>query len=150
MGLGGLVRLGEFSECRQCGVGIDAGHFFCDTCKAKQDNETHAAACDALLEKAGRKFDHGKLRWDLLPWPEVGEAVEVLTFGALKYEDDNWKKVDLPRARYFAAALRHLIAWWGGERKDPESGRSHLAHAVCCLLFLMWFDNRDAKEAPAE
>ncbi len=34
---------------------------------------------------------------------------------------------------------RHIFAWWGGEDKDPETGFSHLAHAGCCLLFLMEF-----------
>ena len=39
--------------------------------------------------------------------------------------------------RYFAAMCRHVFAWWGGEDADPETGYSHLAHAGCCLLFLM-------------
>jgi hypothetical protein len=92
---------------------------------------------------AGRKDDSGKPRWDLLPMTEVGEAVDVLTTGAVKYEDDNWKRVPDHRSRYFSAAMRHLTAWWGGERLDAETGKSHLAHAVCCLLFLMWFDNKE-------
>ena len=29
---------------------------------------------------------------------------------------------------------------WQGEQTDSESGKHHLAHAVCCLMFLMWFD----------
>ena len=32
---------------------------------------------------------------------------------------------------------RHIFAWWGGQDKDPETGFSHLAHAGCCLIFLM-------------
>ncbi len=39
---------------------------------------------------------------------------------------------------YFDACMRHLTAWIEGERKDPESGLSHLAHAVCCLLIMLW------------
>ena len=39
------------------------------------------------------------------------------------------------------ACHRHLQAWWSGERLDKESGLPHLAHAVCCLLFLMWGDD---------
>jgi len=89
----------------------------------------------------GRKFDQDKPRWDLLPYREVGSVVDVLTYGAIKYEPDNWKKVPDLKNRYFAAAMRHLTAWWGGEKQDPESGIHHLAHAICCLLFIMWFDN---------
>lgn len=90
----------------------------------------------------GRKFDQDKSRWELLPYREVEEIVKVLTFGADKYEDDNWKYVK-PRSRYIGALLRHFTAWFSGEKKDPETGISHLAHAGCCLLFLMWFDNND-------
>lgn len=92
-------------------------------------------------ETLGRKDDKDKSRWDLVPWVELEEIVEVLTNGSKKYSDDNWKRVSSPRRRYFAALCRHVIAWWKGEEKDPEDGKSHLAHAGCCLLFLMWFDN---------
>lgn len=94
---------------------------------------------DATVEK-GRKFDAEKPRWDLLPWKPLNEVAKVLTFGARKYADDNWKKVPRARKRYLAAALRHLAAWGDGERNDPETGLNHLAHAACCVLFLAWFD----------
>ena len=31
----------------------------------------------------------------------------------------------------------------GSEMVDGESGLPHLAHAVGCLIFLMWFDGRE-------
>ena len=92
-------------------------------------------------QKLGRKFDTDKLRWELLPYNELEEIVEIFTFGAQKYEDNNWKHVTPLRERYYGALMRHLTAWWCGEIKDSESGKSHLAHAGCCLLFLMWGDN---------
>jgi len=87
-----------------------------------------------------RKDDNGKPRWDLIPWGQVSQVVRVLTFGAAKYAPDGWQHVPEARERYFAATHRHLERWWAGERVDPESGLPHLAHAVCCLLFLMWHD----------
>lgn len=51
--------------------------------------------------------------------------------------EDNWRKVPELRRRYYAAAMRHLVAWWGGERLDPESGLHHLAHALCCVAFVL-------------
>ena len=92
----------------------------------------------------GTKYDTGKDRWDLLPWAEVRDIVRVLTHGAQKYADDNWKAVPDAWDRYFAAAHRHLIAHRLGERLDPESGLPHLAHAACCLLFLAWFERDEA------
>ncbi len=94
----------------------------------------------------GLKYDQGKDRWDLLPFGTVKQIVKVLTFGALKYEDNSWQAVEKGRQRYYAAALRHLEAWWGGERKDPESGLHHLSHAACCMMFLIWLDDNEAKK----
>jgi len=85
----------------------------------------------------GIKNDDGKRRWDLMLWPELGEVVRVLEYGDMKYEPGNWKLVDGWRWRYFGAACRHLFAWWGGEKRDPESGLLHLAHAIVSLLFIM-------------
>lgn len=90
--------------------------------------------------KEGTKLDAGKLRWDLLPFAELEDVVRVLTFGAAKYEAENWQLVKGARRRYLAAAFRHLVAWTKGERVDPETGYPHLAHAATNLLFLAWFD----------
>lgn len=90
-----------------------------------------------VLPTSGQKHDGGKLRWDLLP-PEATEAVvKVLTHGAQKYGPENWRNVEEPRRRYYAAAMRHLNAWRQGFEADPDSGLPHLAHAICCLLFLV-------------
>lgn len=88
----------------------------------------------------GQKFDIGKLRWSLLPLGTVQEVVKVLEVGAAKYAPENWKLVDNAKERYFNAIMRHLHAWWGGEKIDPESGLNHLAHAACSILFLLYFD----------
>lgn len=38
---------------------------------------------------------------------------------------------------YLNAMLRHIHATLDGEDKDPESGKSHLAHvSACCLILL--------------
>ena len=84
----------------------------------------------------GTKHDSGKLRWDLIQPLILQEYVKVLTEGAKKYAPHNWRKVPDQRNRYFAALLRHIWAWWLGERNDPEWGLHHFAHAMCCLTFL--------------
>ena len=88
---------------------------------------------------AGVKHDSGKARWDLVPWREMEDVVSVLGFGADKYGADNWRHVSGAQERYFAAAMRHLVAWKQGEELDAESGLPHLAHATTCLLFLAHF-----------
>lgn len=90
------------------------------------------------------KADQGKPRMSLLLVQfgnMVTEVAEVLTFGAKKYPkpplDDSWRDVPQGRQRYADALYRHLhAALVLREKKDPESGMSHWAHAVCNILFL--------------
>jgi hypothetical protein len=106
---------------------------------------------DAIKESqnattGGRKFDGGKLQYGLLPPLALKATVEILTFGAEKYEPDNWKNVPDSKRRYFDAMQRHLWAWKEGEQNDPETGKNHLAHAMCCLMFLYEHDIKYSKE----
>lgn len=89
------------------------------------------------MTEAGIKYDNGKPEYGLLPPFALEEVAKVLTFGAQKYDRENWKKVDELERRYFDAAQRHLWAIKRGEDRDPESGLHHLAHAATCLLFLL-------------
>lgn len=91
----------------------------------------------------GKKFDKGKLRWDLLPFREVEQIVDILTFGAEKYEPNNWQKVETER--YEAALMRHFSAYKQGEGIDAESKRSHLALLACNVLFLLYKENEGNK-----
>ena len=93
----------------------------------------------------GFKHDDGKPMWQLLPMGQVEEVVKVITMGAKKYAPGNWKAVPDARNRYIGAAYRHLASVQKGEDKDSESGLSHLAHAVCNLLFVMWFEDMTNK-----
>jgi hypothetical protein len=70
------------------------------------------------------------------------ETAKVLAFGAAKYAPRNWEKGIL-FSRVYAAALRHALAFNGGEDKDSETGISHLAHLACCCMFLAAFVNRN-------
>ena len=96
----------------------------------------------ALAKNGGRKDDAEKPRYDLVPALALDEIVVVLTHGAAKYGDFNWREVPHLRRRYFAAAMRHIWTWWRGERNDPDTDRHHLAHAACCVLFLLEVDLR--------
>lgn len=88
----------------------------------------------------GVKYDVGKLRWDLLPLDCMEDVVRILSFGANKYGDNNWQKLENADDRYYAALMRHLSASRLGEKEDPESGLSHLAHVACNVVFLMWLE----------
>ena len=93
------------------------------------------------MSDLGRKDDSAKRRYSLLPVGAVNNVVDVLEFGSKKYADNNWQKVPSAKTRYYDAALRHIDTWFNGEIKDSETELPHLAHAICCLMFLMWFDS---------
>lgn len=85
----------------------------------------------------GRKDDAGKCRPSLLPMAALFEVLAVLEYGAAKYEAEGWRNVPNAEPRYLNAAMRHLMLRLAGEKLDRESGLPHLAHAACCLLFVL-------------
>lgn len=85
------------------------------------------------------KHDQDKLPMNLLSREALEQTAAVLKFGAQKYAEHNWRKGFL-WSRPLAAAMRHLHAFNDGEDVDPESGLSHLAHAMCCVMFLLEFE----------
>lgn len=90
----------------------------------------------ALLEQ-GIKFDSNKPRMDLLDPYALEELAKVLSFGAVKYEPNNWRK-GIAITRLTSSLLRHVFAFMRGESTDPETGLSHIAHAMCNCMFILW------------
>src|SRR5580693_8459110 len=76
--------------------------------------------------ETGKKFDEGKLRYDLVPSAAFEEVVRAWTIGSKKYGDRNWEN-GLSYGRTFAALMRHAWAWWRGESHAPDDGQHHLA-----------------------
>jgi len=85
------------------------------------------------------KHDSDKLPMHLLSTEALNQVAAVLQFGADKYDAHNWRKGFI-WSRTISAALRHLLAFNAGEDRDPESNFSHIAHAMCCLMFLLEFE----------
>lgn len=85
------------------------------------------------------KDDNTKLDYSLLPLQELAAVVRVLEFGAKKYGRDNYKAGDGHSSnQLLAACLRHLAAYQAGVKVDPDTGESHIAHAACCLIFMLY------------
>lgn len=98
----------------------------------------------------GIKYDSAKPKMNLLPPKAIVEVAKVLTFGAQKYDAENWRKLDDLQNRYTAGALRHIFAHMDGEKLDPETGLSHMAHALCCLLFKLEIELEDGESKKEE
>lgn len=69
----------------------------------------------------------------------LSEVCHVLEFGAGLYGLHNWKK-GCRWSRYVSAFFRHVFAWMSGESRDPATGLSHIAHAICNLMFLFYYE----------
>lgn len=139
------------NTCFNAGQVLDGSHPACVSCVAYNkwvsrdvfkniDNHGEAMAERVVPPTVGVKFDNDKPQWSLLPFKALKEVVDVLTYGAKKYAPDNWKKVPNAEQRYIDAGFRHFTAYAAGEKLDPETGKSHLAHAMCCLLYLLAFE----------
>ena len=79
------------------------------------------------------KADQGKLRYDLIPVTALEGIAEIFTYGSNKYDEFNWYK-SLQPTRYYAAAMRHIMACQSGQKIDPESGLKHIDHAIVSLI----------------
>lgn len=77
-------------------------------------------------------------RHDLVPGYPIHKMAEVFGFGTKKYADRNWE-MGYDWGKSYAAAMRHLLAFWNGEDNDSESSLPHLAHAMWHMAVLMEF-----------
>ena len=108
------------------------------------------------MSEQGRKYDGGKLRYDLIPVLALEDMVKGLTFGTVKYDDNNWVKVPEGRKRYLAAALRHIQEYRKGNLWDEEQGIHHLSAAMNNLSFIVekdlqgWEDVEEVTEFQTE
>jgi hypothetical protein len=137
-------------ECNRCED--DIAECDCDWCPNSPeipDSSNHSEipnSSDHIADankKVGQKFDTDKPRFDLIPPRAEKLLAQVLTFGAQKYAPGNWQHVEDAEQRYIAAALRHINAQRSGEHSDPETGLPHLAHAMCCLAFVIELQERE-------
>jgi len=76
-------------------------------------------------------------RMDLIPPDFLLMLSRVFAAGAEKYEDHNYLK-GFEWSKSYAAMQRHVLAFWGGEDIDPETGQPHLGCAAfhCAALFM--------------
>lgn len=93
----------------------------------------------------GIKHDQEKLKptllFDDMPLA-IQEMLKVLKYGADKYAEGNWLKVDNGESRYRNACDRHRLQS-SIEEYDAESGLLHLAHEAVNAVMLLELKLRD-------
>lgn len=85
------------------------------------------------------RFNSGKLELSYIldAMPALKNMVDVMEFGANKYERNNWTK-GFPKEKLLDSMLRHIDAFYQGEDIDPESGKPHVGHIMCNAMFLAY------------
>lgn len=100
-----------------------------------------AAKKSPIAENCAVKFDAGKPPLGLISRTALEEEAKVMAYGVSKYGTHNWR-AGMDFSRLMDAALRHVYAFADGEDLDKETGLSHLAHARCCLAFLLEYQGK--------
>ncbi len=104
-------------------------------------NDAHVSAEAQHTDDQKQHNDAGKLPMSKLPWGPLKKVMEVLVYGHKKYGSwGGWKGIPNGAERVFDSAMRHAVAYAGGEKTDPESGLPHLAHMATDVLFALWFE----------
>lgn len=82
-------------------------------------------------------FGMAKTPLDLIPPEMLNHVARAFANGAAKYGPYNWRTAKISSSVYYAAAMRHLTAWWEREEVAPDSGVHHLGHVGACLAMIL-------------
>jgi len=84
-----------------------------------------------LKELKAIRYNKGKPRIGLVPPELMVEVAKVLTFGAEKYEENNWKK-GIPCKCFVDSALRHFFKFIANH-KDEDHESAFYWNIMCCI-----------------
>ena len=71
-----------------------------------------------------RDVTEGKIKWHLVAsGPMLKRWAELMTRGAIKYDDDNWMRADSLEeyGRFRESAFRHFMAWYYGQTDEDHA-----------------------------
>ena len=93
-------------------------------------------------DRKKRKFDQGKLKYNLILPGFLEQMAEILTKGEVNHPKDpdgtpSWQSVE--QEAYINAMIRHLEKFRVGELVDKEMLTHHIAHCAVNCMFLWWF-----------
>ena len=137
--------------CMNCGVSFESylnlynhGAYYCGV-------EPSEKPYELVSDTGGRRQAVGE-RWDLIPgiFTSLSEVAKVASYGAEKYEPENWKNID-PRSEQSPLnhGIRHAakateLAYGSSDR------RWQLAKAAWNMLAQIWFERPAAQDPRQE
>jgi Domain of unknown function (DUF5664) len=114
------------------------GKYFCRDCNLTSD--TFIGPTSKSVD-GFKKFDDGKLQWDMMPEAALEQVIKVFMLGQKKYGRWNWldNAAEVSYTRYLNAMERHFKKFKRGQDFDEESGLPELAHLICNALMLLTY-----------
>lgn len=103
----------------------------CD-CEIYQHGETR------VTSTTGAEKGTKEARYDLIPVPALDYLARLYGKGAQKYAEHNWR-LGYNYSLSYAAAQRHMNAFWAGEDIDPETQVPHVINAAFHMFALATF-----------
>lgn len=85
---------------------------------------------EVVTNDNGGKQSKSPYRCDLLPAQATLTVASVLSYGAGRYGDNNWRKIDLKD--HLNHVLTHIFAHLAGDKSDD-----HLGHAACRMMMAL-------------
>jgi hypothetical protein len=97
---------------------------------------------DLFENRVLARFNEGKPQWTLMDSDAMLPMINVLGYGCLKYDRDNWKKACPKRLSLMDSLQRHALKIIAGESIDPESGLPHIGHLMCNAMFYSYWEQK--------
>jgi hypothetical protein len=125
-------------KCKNCELYIprndDIG--YCELRRTTVEKNTLCSLGTSDVVTDGYKHDGGKPRLSLVPPILIRAVGTVMTHGAEKYGEGNWRNVE--PERYRDALARHYCEYMEDPYGiDKDSGLPHLYHLACNVAFLL-------------
>ena len=77
---------------------------------------------------------------------DLTKTKQVFEKGRDKHKDQGFDRGKIPISKHFYAALRHLWKWFFKHQVDEETGISHLHHAHCRILMMIYQEQRSIND----
>ena len=74
------------------------------------------------------------------------DSLRVFIKGKDKHKEHGFDSGEIPISRHFYATLRHLWKWFFKHQVDEETGISHLHHAHCRILMMIYQEQRNIND----
>lgn len=97
------------------------------------------------MENKAKRYNSEKTKWGLVHYKSLEPMIDVLQFGAKKYDPWNWTK-PMCKREILESMQRHLSSLFDGEEFDSESGLPHMGHIQANAMFYNYHSKKESNK----